>query len=86
MGFLSYLFNPTKLYSDPVQQRLAGLIVEVAEGRQPETDIVLFLHAQGWSRSDQGNRITLAASMVKVSRPDLYADAKKIARQIYVAL
>ena len=86
MGFLSYLFGTTKLNADPVQQELAGTIIEVAEGRQHAMDIVRFLKEQGWSRSDQGNRLTHALSMVKVSRGDLYPAAKEIGRQIYVIL
>jgi hypothetical protein len=86
MGFLSHLFGSSRLNADPVQQKLAGIIIEVAEGRQHPTDIVLFLQEQGWSRSDQGNRLTHALSMVKVFRADLYPDAKEIGRQSYIAL
>jgi len=86
VGFLSHLFGTTKLNADPVQQKLAAIIIEVAEGRRRPTDIVLFFQEQGWSRSDQGNRLTHALSMVRVARADLYPTAKEIGRQIYVSL
>ena len=86
MGFLKYVFNTTKWNADPTQQRLAQLIIDVAEGCEDGTDIFVFVKSQGWSRSDQGNRLTHALSMAKVFRGDLYPEAKEICRLVYVAL
>jgi hypothetical protein len=86
MGFLSFLFGVNKHNADPIQQELTKLIIDVTEGRRRETELLSFVHRRGWSRSDQSNRLTHAASMVRVLRPDLYTSANEICRQIYVSL
>jgi len=86
MGFLSNLFRTNKLNADPIQQELAKLIIDVTEGRRYETEILSFVHHQGWSRSEQGHRLTHAASMVRVWRAELFARANEICRRTYVSL
>ena len=86
MGFLSYLFNISKRNADPIQQKLAEMIIAAVERRTNPSDILTFLLSHGWSSSEQGNRLTHALSMVRVFRADLYPRAQEMVRQIYVML
>ena len=67
-------------------QRLAEMLVAGAEFRMNPSDILTFLRNQGWSKSEQGNHLTHALSMVRASRADLYTRAHFMFRQIYTAL
>jgi hypothetical protein len=84
MGFLSYLFNISKRNADPIQQKLAEMIIAAVDRRTNPGDILTFLLSHGWSSSEQGNRLTHALSMVRVFRADLYPRAQEMIRQIYV--
>jgi len=53
MGFLSFLFGTKKWNADPVQQELAKLIIDVTEGRRRASELLSFVHRQGWSRTEQ---------------------------------
>jgi hypothetical protein len=86
MGFFSYLFNINKQNADPIQQKLAEMIIAAVERRANPGDILTFLLSNGWSNSEQGNRLTHALSMVRVFRADLYPRAQEMVRQIYVML
>ena len=83
MGFWGMLFNTSKLNSDPNQQELANLLIDAASGKKKDYDVMNFLVKQPWSLSEGGNRIVHALSMVKVRRPDLYPEAKRIGQIFY---
>lgn len=83
MGFLSSLFGTNKLNADPDQQALSQLFIDVAERRKHANDILGFLMNKQWSRSEKGNRIIHAISMVKVFRADLYPRVKEIGETMY---
>lgn len=85
-GLLKYLFGLGKLDADPAQQQLAQLIIEVLERRCNFNDVLGFLLSHGGSRSDQGDRLVHAASIVRVWRADLYSAAKLLCRDIYCML
>jgi hypothetical protein len=79
MGFWGTLFNTGKLNADPSQRSLAQLLIDGAEGVGfGGMMIENYIDEQGWSRTEAENRLIHALSMVKVWRPDLYAEAKKI--------
>lgn len=86
MGFLKFAFGVGKYNADPAQQKLAQMIIDAVEGTERPAKILDYVLSQGWSRSDQGNRLTHALSMVKVFRADLYPEAKKMCHDIYVVL
>jgi hypothetical protein len=83
MGFFSSLFQTSKLNSDPDQQALAQLFIDVAESRKHSNDILNFFRTKTYTPSEAGNRVVHALSMVKVFRADLYPKAKKIGEMVY---
>lgn len=88
MGFFGALFGTSKLNEDPKQQALAKELLNCVENNRGFATNKLFelLHANGWSRSEQGNRLIHAASMTKIWRADLFPDVKKLAQSLYVSL
>jgi hypothetical protein len=88
MGFLSSLFQTGKLNSDPQQQALAQALLHAVEQNRgfATREIFNVLHSNGWSRSEQGNRLVHAASMTKIWRPDLYPQTKALAQSLYTSL
>jgi hypothetical protein len=73
------LFNTGKLNADPSQRSLAQLLIDGAEGVGfGHIMIEDFIDQQGWARDEAENRLAHAVSMVKVWRPDLHAEAKRI--------
>lgn len=86
MGFLSYALNIKKRNADPIQQKLARMIVDVVEGRQNPIELVIFVQSHGWTKSDQIERLTHALSVVRVSRGDLYRRAQEIYREVGMVL
>jgi hypothetical protein len=82
MGFFSYILNINKRNADPIQQKMAQMIIDVVEDRQHPVEIIRFVQSQGWGRSDQIERLTHALSMVRVFRADLYPQAQEIYRQV----
>lgn len=88
MGFFSSLFQTGKLNSDPEQQALARALLDSVENNHghAKREIFEILVRNGWSRSEQGNRLTHACSMTKVWRPDLYPQVAKLAKALYLSL
>jgi hypothetical protein len=88
MGFFGSLFGINKLNADPKQQELAQALISAVEQHRgfATREIFYILCSNGWSRSEQGNRLAHAASMVKVMRADIYPQAKKLTRDLYVSL
>jgi len=82
MGFFSYALNIKKRNADPIQQKMARMMVDVVEGRQNPVEIVVLIQSQGWAKSEQIERLTHALSVVRVSRGDLYSHAQEIYRQV----
>ena len=86
MGFLQSLFGNKNMNADPDQQALTQLFIDAVQDESRIGEIVDFLVDHGWSRTDAGNRVVHALSVVKISRPDLYPRAKTIGEAIYVSL
>lgn len=87
MGFFGSLFSTGKLNADPRQQALAKALVDAVEKNNgfATREIFELLHSNGWSRSEQGNRLVHAASMTKVWRADLYPRVKELAHSLYTS-
>ena len=86
MGFFGSLFQAIftpigKLNADPVQQQLAQLLIQAAEGPLGGVVIRSFVLKQNWEPFEEQRRIAHAVSMVRVWRPDLYAEVNKIAKE-----
>lgn len=88
MGFFGQLFQTGKLNADPRQQALAEALINSVENNHgmATREIFSVLHSNGWSRSEQGNRLVHAASMTKVWRADLYPQVKALAHDLYTSL
>jgi hypothetical protein len=57
MGFLKSLFSIGKMNTDPDQQALAKMFIDIAEGRLNIRDAEIFLQQKKWSRSDIRTRV-----------------------------
>lgn len=88
MGFFSSLFQTSKLNADPEQQALAKALVDSVENNKgfATREVFEILTRNGWSRSEQGNRLTHACSMTKVWRADLYPQVSQLTKQLYLSL
>jgi hypothetical protein len=80
MGFFRSLFRKGKLNVDPRQQALAQAMIASAErNTYASSEAFNILRSNGWSRSEQGNRLAHATSMTKDWRPELFPKVKEIA-------
>ncbi len=77
--FFQILSN-RKFRRDSQQHELADLMIFVALGRRSAQDIFNFVVGHGWRHREIEQRTRHAASIVRRHRPDLYPEAKKIAR------
>src|SRR5262245_27293938 len=82
IGFFRYAFSIPELNREPEQHELARLFIDCTEGRRSWEAIFDFLVPREWSRDERELRITHALSLVKVQRPDLYAEASEYGRAI----
>ncbi|HEV2631325.1 MAG TPA: hypothetical protein VGV41_22100 [Pseudolabrys sp.] len=79
MGVWKVFLNKRKWDHDPVQRRLAELIIEGAQGPMGSVVIRTFVLDQNWSASEETDRLAHAVTLVRAQRPDLYHEAAQIA-------
>jgi hypothetical protein len=81
MRFFRSLFRAGKLNADPVQQQLAQLMIEGAEGPMGSANIRGFVLDQNWTPSEEEDRIYHAVTMAGMKRPDLYHTLKRMGKE-----
>jgi hypothetical protein len=82
------LFGLHNLDADPLQQELAEALVRFVNGHGgpiASGRLETILTTNGWSRSEQRNRLAHAASMVKVWRADLYPQVREVVHTLMMA-
>jgi hypothetical protein len=90
-GLIYYfaIFRKTRAWNaDPRQQQIARMLISAAEGHEVgnESEIIIFMCAQGWQKSELKSRIVHAASITRVSSvPSTYVAVKQTALKIHSA-
>jgi hypothetical protein len=80
LGPVFRLLSQLKFGRDPRQYELAELMILVALGRRSAQDVFNFVVGHGWRHDEIEQRTLHAACIVRRRRPDVYSEAKKIAR------
>jgi hypothetical protein len=85
VGFSDVTSNDATLESDPRQQQLAELMINVSRRQGTVEEVFKFLTAQGWRHSEIEKRACHAACVADKLRPEAYPRAKKIAQMFRTA-
>lgn len=90
------LLKTTEWNADPIQQKLARTLAisaqaelsgDAAVAARTMVDAVTILNSNGWSRSEAGNRLVHAVSLVKIQAPKkVYQQAKSLGERLYDCL
>jgi hypothetical protein len=78
LRFFSSLFRASELNADPIQQKLADLLIEGCSGVfSGDVLIRSLVLRQNWPKAEEEDRINNAVTIAGTRRPDLYPELKR---------